>query len=165
MTEDGTSLELPTTWHHIATVPVGGLTEIGFVPGERYLLLVSFAGRGILDTSTGEMVARDREEPTAISTWIDQAARTVEAIGPLAGAAVPCVGLWGGQLPARADGWRLEIDARASQKSFLLIEEQTGRSWTLPWTVTDVRAHGFCNSGRIMLIATASDIGLYSRTA
>ena len=164
MTEAGSNCDLPTGWRHIATVPVGGLTEIGFGPGEGYLLVVSWAGRGLIDTNTGERVARDRQEPTSVSTWIDEVARTVEAIGPLSGTVVHCVGLWGGTLPERADDWRLESEASGSREYFFLIEEHTGRSWRLTWTVTEVRAYGFSNSGRIMVIATSSDVGLYGRT-
>ena len=164
MTEAVANCDLPIAWHHIATVPVGGLTEIGFSPGEGDLLVVSFAGRGLIDTNTGERVARDRQEPTSVSTWIDEVARTVEAIGPLSGTAVPCVGLWGGSLPDRTGDWRLEIEIRGSREYFFLIEEHTGRSWQLPWTATEVRAYGFSDSGRIMVIATASDVGIYGRT-
>jgi hypothetical protein len=39
---------------------VGELTEVGFSADESYLLLVSHAGRGIVETMRGSTVARRR---------------------------------------------------------------------------------------------------------
>jgi hypothetical protein len=131
---------------------------------ERHLLVVSAAGRGLIDINNGEKVARDQQVPTASSTWIDEVSRTVEAIGPLAGTAVACVGLWGGVLPNRSAEWRLEVKASGPREFVLLVEEHTGLSRQLVETITEVRAFGFSNSGRVIVVATASDVWLYART-
>src|SRR5215813_7734887 len=98
---------LPPSWHHAPTLSVGGLTALGFTRDERYLLLLSHSGRGLVETHTGTRVARDYSEPSSASSWIDESARIVEGIGPASGMGIVCVGLWGGRLSDRASGWRL----------------------------------------------------------
>jgi hypothetical protein len=43
---------LPPSWRHVSTIFVGGLAEVGFTPDERYLLLLSHSGRGLIETSS-----------------------------------------------------------------------------------------------------------------
>lgn len=161
MTESAGNHVLPAAWRHVSTISVGGLTEIGFCPGEDYLLVVSFAGRSLIDMETGERVARDHQEPTAISPWTDEVARTVEAIGPLQGTQIPCFGVWGGTLPARIPEWRLNLAQKGTQETISLIDEATGIAWLLTRSVTEIRAFGFSETGRILAIATASDVALF----
>jgi hypothetical protein len=156
--------ELPRTWRHVGTIYAGGLTELGFTQDERYLLLLSHNGRGLIDTETGERVARDYQEPSSTRNWIDESRHTIEAIGPLDGVAIPCVGIWGGALFDSADGWRLQVNGPKADE-FCLVEERTGQSWRLTSVVTEVRAHGFSASGGIAIVATSSEVELYRRTA
>jgi hypothetical protein len=163
VTEAGVQAELPGLRKQIATLPLGGLTEIGFGPGERLLLLVSSAGRGLIDTNTGEKIAREYDVPTAASRWIDDVAPTVDGIGPLAEFRVPCIGPWGGFLQGRTDAWRLDLKGNGPRKLAFLANEETGLSHQLMEVVTEVRAGGFSNSGRIAVIAAASEVALYGR--
>lgn len=156
--------ELPRSWRHVGTIYAGGLTELGFAKGERYLLLLSHTGRGLIDTETGERVARDYQEPSSTRNWVNESTHTIEAIGPLGGVAIPCVGIWGGSLSDRADGWRLQVNGTKADE-FCLIEERTGKSWHLTSVITEIRAHGFSASGEIAIVATSSEVELYRRTA
>jgi hypothetical protein len=45
-----------------ADMAIGGLTEVGFVPGSSLLLVMSHQGRGLLSWGSGDRVARDRQE-------------------------------------------------------------------------------------------------------
>lgn len=155
--------ELPRTWRHVGTICVGGLTELGFAQGERYLLVLSHNGRGLIDTETGERVARDYQEPSSTRNWINQGTHTIEAIGPLGGVAIPCVGIWGGALLDSADGWRLRVNGTKADE-FCLVEERTGQSWHLASAVTEMRAYGFSASGGVAIVATSSEVELYRRT-
>ncbi len=157
---------LPDEWTCVAAIAVGGLTEIGFPPGnELHLLVVSWQGRGVVNTQTGLKIARDRHEPRPGVSWIDERHHTVNGIGPLTGTAIPCVGLWGGKLPERADGWRMDLDTRRGGEEIVLIDERTTNSWLLANPLTEVRAFGFSPSGRFIVVATSADIELYHRRA
>ncbi len=54
--------EPPPPWRRIGTVSIGGLRAIGFDRGSDLLLVVSSAGRGVIDCRTAKKVARDDSE-------------------------------------------------------------------------------------------------------
>jgi hypothetical protein len=157
--------DIPPAWRRVTTIAVGGLTEVGFDATEGYLLVVSWQGRGLIDTRSGRKLARDDEEPVSGARWIDEAARTVAGIGLLEGQAIPCVGLWGGALPERVDGWSMRVRSTDGADNVFLVDERTATSWPLQSTITEVRAAGFSASGQIAVVATSSDIDLYARTS
>lgn len=72
---------------------IGGLTEVGFVPGSSLLLVVSHQGRGVLNLDSGDRVARDGEET---GDWFDASRPAVLGIGPLNGRWIEVAGLAGG---------------------------------------------------------------------
>jgi len=97
-------------WKKVADVAIGGLTEVGFVPGGTLLLVVSHQGRGAVDLASGRRVARDRQE---MGSWFDAARPAALGIGPVHGQQIEIAGLAGGQLPVvTADGWRARRSAR-----------------------------------------------------
>jgi len=49
----------PPGWRKTGTFAVGGLTEIGFSQRSELLLVVSSAGRGVIDCTQGRKIARD----------------------------------------------------------------------------------------------------------
>ena len=55
--------EDPKQWKRQCVASVGGLTEVGFADDSDLLLVVSSTGRSLFDCSTGERLARDRDEP------------------------------------------------------------------------------------------------------
>jgi hypothetical protein len=74
---------MSSSWEIRADVAVGrGLTEVGFVPGGSLLLVVNHQGRGVVDLTPGERVARDRQETGA---WFDIAQHAALGIGPVDG--------------------------------------------------------------------------------
>ncbi|MEM9646551.1 MAG: hypothetical protein AAF989_16280, partial [Planctomycetota bacterium] len=87
--------EPPAPWSVIGGSAVGGLTEIGFVPGTDDLLVLSSQGRGMFDTLSGAKIARDSNDAfdNPDTSWL-----TAPAIGRHNGATVSLAGLVGGGL-------------------------------------------------------------------
>ena len=52
----------PSPWRRVSTIAIGGLRAVGFDRSSEYLLVISSAGRGVIDCRTGEKVARNTEE-------------------------------------------------------------------------------------------------------
>lgn len=149
------------SWNRVTFRAVGGLTEVGFSADEQFLLVVSWQGRGLIDTRSGEMVARDSEIPQATSTWLRRADRIVIGIGPVNGVPIKSVGLWGGSLPARCGTEVVEMNP--SGEEVLLRDESSGMNQILQRTLTEVRAAGFSPSGDILVIATSADVEIFRR--
>lgn len=159
----------PSPWKLIATHAVGGLSEIGYAPNSDLLLAVSSQGRGVYDCTTGERVARDREE-----FWdeLDQTRLTSRGIGPLAELTIRLAGLHGGGLPtSTSDGWNLDIIALDWPQHTLFITTPfnslfhgDGNSHKIAQDgVTEYRASGFSETGRSFVFATSSDLDIYAR--
>jgi hypothetical protein len=143
------------------------LTEIGFTPDERHLLLVSHSGRGLIELETGLLVARDADEPRSDSAWLNEPLRRAVGIGPADGVPINVVGLWGGHLPqATADGWRILVERTSRDEKILLAHSAGGPRWVPDRPdrpTTEVRAAGFSSTGRFFVIATASDVAIFAR--
>lgn len=149
------------SWTRVTLQAVGGLTEVGFSADEHFLLVVSQQGRGLIDTRSGERVARSAEAPNATSSWLREQDRIVLGIGPLAGTPIRCVGLWGGALSTR--GGDQVVETTPSGDEIVLRDEATGARTTLQRPMTEVRAVGFSPSGNILVIATSSEVELFGR--
>lgn len=148
-------------WRKVAQVFVGGLTEVGFAGDERFLLVVSFQGRGVIDCASGARVARDVEAPRKDSVWLDADRRIVQGIGPIEGKDVPCVGLWGGALPERFGDWSVVVTPSNGADEITLRNDRTGTVRLLQTAITDVRAAGFSPTGQLLVIATTSEIEVF----
>jgi dipeptidyl aminopeptidase/acylaminoacyl peptidase len=148
-------------WKRVTIRGIGGLTEVGFSPDERFVLIVSWQGRGLLDTQTGEIVARDSEAPQADSRWLREEDGMVLGIGPLAEIPIRCVGLWGGELPTRSGDAVVEVSSTGDEVR--LRDERSGVNRLLQRPVTEVRAAGFSPSGEVLVVATSGDIEILRR--
>lgn len=146
-------------WRTVAIRTVGGLTEVGFSADERFLLVLSWQGRGVIDTRTGEWVAREMEQPHTGSAWLNEGDGTVLGIGPIDGVPVRCVGLWGGTLSSDSNGVVLQV--RPSEVR--LGDAFSGAIQILQTPITEVRAAGFSPSGDILVIATSGDVEILRR--
>ena len=95
----------PSPWRRVSTIAIGGLRAVGFDRSSEYLLVISSAGRGVIDCRTGEKVARNTEEYDEDETFLE-----AEGIGPLLKQIVRISGLMGGGLPtSTSDGWSIEL--------------------------------------------------------
>jgi hypothetical protein len=159
----------PAPWVQAGTWAVGGLIEVGFGREADLLLVVSWQGRAVFDPATRTRVARDHEQPD--DTWYDEFSLLARGIGPLADQRVPLAGLHGGGLAATTrDGWWTESITLAWPDEHLLLGGPHGSiheaetSFVKIAVESEVRAFGFSASGRTLVVATSSDLQLYTRT-
>lgn len=158
----------PEGWKKSGTFAVGGLTEIGFSKQSEMLLVISSAGRGIVDCNLGKKVARDDESD---GVWYSPRELLCDGIGPIDGERVQIAGLYGGGLPAiNGDGESLEVVAPEWPKSDLvfcpphksaIIE---GHQAGCVIIASDYfRAFGFSWSGNSFAFATSSDVTIFTK--
>lgn len=159
----------PPPWSRLATIAVGGLLSIGFDRTSELLLVISGAGRGVIDCRTGGKVARDYDEYFGNEQFLE-----ADGIGPLHGKIVPVSGFFGGGLPiATADGWHVELvsldwpltDIFLIDPSSSLYGAQYGKPAIFHKIGTELglRACGFSYTGNSFVIATSSDITVFLR--
>jgi len=158
----------PPGWQKTGTFAVGGLTEVGFSQRSELLLVVSSAGRGVIDCTRGEKIARDDE---INGDWYSASSLTCEGIGPLKDERIQLAGLVGGGLPlANKRGESLESAAPNWPESDLFF--------CGPYKSPFVEGHqtdclhiasgyfqtfGFSYSGNSFIFATSSDVTVFSK--
>jgi hypothetical protein len=146
-----------SVWKKIAYVAVGGLTEVGFVPGCSLLMVVSHQGRGIVDLVSGQRVARDRQET---GSRLDAARPAVLGIGPVDGQWIEVAGLAGGRLPAAtADGWQVRRTAQG-----VSLSGPAGETVAVQ-EAEEIRAFGFSPDGQAFIVASSPGLAVFQRDA
>ncbi|UYK88942.1 hypothetical protein [Xanthomonas sacchari] len=159
----------PHPWREVATIAVAGLHSIGFDMESEYLLVVSSAGRGVIDCHAGQKVARDYEENYEGEEFLE-----ANGIGPLQGKKIRTSGLPGGGLPlGTSDGWHIElVTLDWPIREIILVEPFSslyGARYGKPaifhkiYATYELRAIGFSYTGKTLVIATSSDIVIFSR--
>ncbi|GAB3828116.1 hypothetical protein ACFPIJ_08505 [Dactylosporangium cerinum] len=167
----------PAPWLPPRPVIVGGLQGVGFGvhpdTGEDLVMVVSMDGFGLLEASTGERIARDREPDPEVSTPCGPDL-ACPGIGVLAGTRVRIAGLFGGGLHSTTeDGWMVDVVAPDWPHHRVILSADGGLNrgdhGTTWWHLGndersgELRAAGFSPSGRTLVIATASDVTLIVR--
>lgn len=161
---------LPVAWRLSATQAVGGLTDVGFISGTDFLLVLSRQGRGIYDCLTGERVARDRD----VDYPFDTSSLTAPAFADFATHTVHTAGLHGGGLALTTDdGWSIEHFVFDWPETIVTLSPpgQSSEYATLgrPTTIyrlqsdSTTRAFGFSPTGRSLVLASSSDIHMICR--
>ena len=159
----------PDPWALKAYVSVGGLQSVGFDRTSDNLLIVSSQGRGVVDCLTGEKIARDYED-----YFEGEESLEVRGIGILSGKNIRMAGLYGGGLPIYTeDGWTLEsVTLSWPEEMILLVEPDSdlygstynqADNFTLIEQSASIRAYGFSYTNKSFVIATTSDVAIYSR--
>ena len=152
-------------------IAVGGLRTIGFDRNSELLLVVSSAGRGVIDCSNGTKIARDDAEYYDGEEFLE-----AEGIGPLEGKAIRVAGIIGGGLPTNTqDGWSLEVVTLDWPEHEVLLVEPFSSIYDSLYgkqakfrkiaRESELRAFGFSYSGKSLVIASSSDITVYGRTS
>jgi hypothetical protein len=170
----------PPPWrpvfHPATAIPIGGLLGIGFAPdpvtGEDLLMIVSQGGHGLINATTGKLLARDRDPDADVLEPVGPHL-TVPGIGPLTGSLIPIAGIHGGGLHATTpDGWTLDAVSPDWPHHRILLSTDgglyhgpTGTHW---WhihhtTASTLRTCGFSPSGHTLAIATSADLTLWAR--
>ena len=152
-------------WRKVGTIPVGGLTAVGFSETEHFLLVLSHDGRGVLETQTGSRVARSRETPRYDSPWLNESARLIEGVSPVEGEWIEGVGLWGGSLPrCNQSGWSVRLESRGTVEYGYARQGSSPQEFLIDSAVTEIRAFGFSKSGRFLVFASSSELSLHEHT-
>jgi len=152
-------------WKHNQTWSVGGLWQVGFAEDSDLLIVLTHSGRGIFDCLTGERVARDYTEGYE---FFNQVKLTVQGFGPLEGQLIHTSGLYGGGLlRLTEDYWQVEDDAKNS-RIYLRPPSNSEDHFTEAapigdYSVVELRAYGFSETGRSLVIATSADLTIFSR--
>ena len=155
-----------TAWRRVLFHAVGGLTELGFSADESLLLVVSHAGRGLFDLSTGLRGARDDEAPNPASNWIDREQRRVRGIGPAQGEWFSVVGLWGGALAKTDQGeWLVEVVGKGSSELALVGLRHERTRWLVDKPITETKAFGFSPSGRYLVLGMSADVTVFAKAS
>jgi len=161
--------EAPEGWQLTGVVAVGGLTEVGFSRHSELLLVISHAGRCVIDCSTGEKVARDYELD---GDWYFPQKLYCVGIGPLANETISIAGLHGGGLPVFttageslvlvSPNWpKSNVIFCPSYKTPLVDGHQVGCCCV--GTSDTICAFGFSWSGNSFVVATSSDVTIFKK--
>lgn len=159
----------PSPWQQSSVISVSGLRAVGFDRHSDQLLVVSNQGRSVVDCLSGQKLARDDEEYFEGEEHLE-----AEGIGPCAGKLFHMAGLHGGGLPTTTeDRWSLEVlTLDWPTKEVLLFEPGSwlyGSLYSKPdnfsklASESELRACGFSHTGRSLVLATSSDLTIYSR--
>lgn len=159
----------PSPWRKTGFIAVGGLRAVGFDRQSELLLVVSSAGRGVVDCRTGQKVARDDSE-----YYEDERNLEAVGIGPLQGKVLRVSGLLGGGLPVSTiDGWSVEIITLVwPEHEILLLQPYASLYDSLHGkpsrfhkiaSESELRACGFSPSGHSLVIATSSEVVVFGR--
>jgi hypothetical protein len=150
-------------WRSVLFAAVGGLTEIGFSGAEATLLVMSHDGRGLFDLATGRRIARDDEQPAPNTLWMDRTARRVQGIGPSGDEWFAMAGLWGGALQTVSPtGWTVAVQGRGRDERAYVTARRDRTKWLVGTPLGEIRAFGFSGSGRHLVLATSSDVSVFS---
>ena len=116
---------------------MGGTTDVGFSPDSDHFIVVTFSGRGLYDSKTGDRVARDHDIP---DSWHRD--NEVNGIGPCEGVVFP------------VNGIHSEIPANVQQE---LVD------FDLDSHITEFKAAAISPNGKYLIVGYSSDIQIYDR--
>lgn len=162
--------EPPSPWERLNIPLLGGVTEVGFSEKSDYLLVISFSGRGVIDLTTGEKVARDYEDYDP--SWNDAPHLRAKGIGPIAEEMIPLCGLWGGGLRRfTEDGWQVNMVNTPNLEYIVYLGPPIlTRGHPPPFhptviaRVEEIRAFGFSPSGRHLVMVTNHYAAMWKRS-
>lgn len=160
----------PAPWKSVGAFAVGGLTDVGFAPGSDNLLVISSRGRGLFDCVSGKKIARNPDDDFDFNT----SNLEVEGIDNLEGTMIRTSGLHGGGLAKlTSDGWCAEeLFIDWPEATLLLVEPDSWAfekafdkpaNYTKVGIESEIRAWGFSPTGKSLVLATFSDLMIFSR--
>jgi|GEM_PF-5072182 len=154
---DNESELMDLDWQKVTFVPLGGLTEVGFSKDESYVLVISNTGRGVINSSSGEYVARNYDIPNFDSQWIQKENKLVKGIGPVSEEWIAVAGLWGGELKqGNSRTWTAYTKSQGVNESAYIANQKSGQQVFVGTFITEIRAFGFSKSGRFLVLASCS---------
>lgn len=145
-------------WTHKTTAAVGGLENVGFVPGQDFLIVLSANGEGIFNCLTGERVARNHNNYYWNERFNDET-MTVKGFGLFADIEIQTSGLHGSdRLNKESQGWLLCKE----KHEIILVSPDQSRVVVAPDDVCELRAFGFSDTGNSFVFASSCELIIYS---
>ncbi len=151
------------SWKQIGIHLVGGLFQIGYAENSDLLLVLSLNGRGLFDCLTGQKIARDREDS---QETFDETTLIAKGFDLLDGQEIKTAGLFGGTLSTKTrDGWNLSIRELSYNMNgvYLNLENSDDEMLIADDKISEIRAFGFSETEKTFVIATNSDLTIFSR--
>ena len=162
--------EHPDPWRRAAVIPIGGLWHVGFGVDPHLLLVLSVAGRGVIDCVKQQTIARNEDD-----YYPDVGRLEAEGIGPLAGQRVRVAGNAGGGLPTTtSDSWGIQLHPLSwPEEELFLCPPGQDMLWQAPGAPSSLIklkplpsslvAFGFSPDGQSLIIATSSELEILRR--
>ena len=160
----------PKPWRKVMHA-VGGLTDVAFDDSSDLLVILSSSGRGLFNCLTGERIDRDDGDAPHYTSRL-----LVDGIGQLKGKRLRTAGLHGGGLPVSSGGsewWGLNSETLVWPTVSIFLTPPGQWFWGAihgkPTDITKVaedselRASGFSPTGNSFVVATSSDVAIFSR--
>ncbi|MEO8074211.1 MAG: hypothetical protein ABI686_13310 [Acidobacteriota bacterium] len=148
-------------WKQIAIHPVGGIVQVGYAENSDLILVLSHNGRGIFDCLTGQKIARDRND---YFEFFDESTLVAKGFEQLNELEIKTAGLFGGNLSkSTQDGWTLSIKRLNGMIDEVYLSSKEDEIFIENDEVSEIRAFGFSNTGKSFVVATTSDLTIFSR--
>lgn len=161
-------------WIHKNTFAVGGLENVGYAPGQDFLIVLSSQGQGIFDCRTGEKIARLYSD----QNWWDkfnEETNSIVGFDILENVEIKTYGLYGDdELPkATKDNWVLVVsdpepddepfEKYLVKRIYLVSPDKKQKVFLDKDGACELRALGFSDTGDTFIIASSCDLVIYSR--
>jgi hypothetical protein len=162
-------------WTHKNTFGIGGLENIGYAPKQDYLMVLSSQGQGIFDCIAGEKIAQLNND----SDWwqnFNQETNSIKGFDILDKTEISTCGLFGQNnlLKSTSDGWTLTVsnpepddkpfEMYLVQKIHLVSPDKKEKIFITKDGPCELRAFGFSETGKSLIVALSCDLTIYSRT-
>ena len=160
----------PKPWRKVVHA-VGGLTDVAYDDSSDLLVVLSSTGRGAFDCLRGERIARDEDDGNP-----DTQRLAIDGFGPLKGKRLRTAGLHGGGLPLTSGGsqwWTLNLETLSWPDVSVFLTPPGNWIWgplhgkpgdtTRIAMESECRAVGFSPTGQSFVVATSSDVAIFSR--
>ncbi|AYQ33882.1 hypothetical protein [Runella sp. SP2] len=162
-------------WTHKNTFAIGGLENIGYAPGQDFLIVLSSQGQGIFNCKTGEKVARQYDDSDSWEKF-NESTNSIVGFDVLENVEINTCGLYGEDNLSKTtqDGWALTVsepepDDKPFEKYlvkriYLQSADKKEKIFVGKDGACELRAFGFSDTGDTFVIALSCDLTIYSRT-
>src|SRR5688572_2281413 len=145
-------------WTHKETFAIGGLENVGFIPYQDYLIVLSSNGEGIFDCLTGQRIARNHNNYEWNNRFNDES-MIIKGFDLFADSEIQTSGLHGAdKLKKEWKGWRLKEQGH----EIVLLSPNMKRKIVLDDDICELRCFGFSDTGKSFVVASSCELIIYS---
>ena len=152
----------PFPWIKVGVALVGGLYQVGFARHRDLVMVHSASKLSLIDTTTGARIA---EERTSLISDEDCLRLVAPGFDVIAGETIVMAGIWGGGLRrTTSDGYYLNMVTSKWPVADVCLSYPDGREILVSThNVSTIHAYGFSETGGSFVIATDSDLQIFTR--